>query len=54
MKFIIFFWLSIALVFGDRDLYDVLGVRRRATDQEIKKAYKNLAKEMYVTSTCNY
>ena len=28
-----------------RDYYDVLGVQKNASDQEIKKAFRNLAKE---------
>ena len=28
-----------------RDYYDVLGVQKNASDQDIKKAFRNLAKE---------
>lgn len=31
--------------FAADDLYDVLGVARSASSQEIKRAYKNLARE---------
>ena len=30
-----------------RDYYDVLGVHKQATDQEIKKAYRKLAKKYH-------
>src|SRR3954469_9696247 len=30
-----------------RDPYEVLGVRREATDDEIKKAYRNLARKYH-------
>jgi DnaJ-domain-containing protein 1 len=43
---LILFLLSCARqVQGDEDLYGVLGVGKTASLQEIKRAYKNLAKE---------
>lgn len=46
MKILPFVLLTILLCQAEQDLYSVLGVRKRATEQEIKKAYKSLAKEM--------
>ena len=33
-----------------RDYYDVLGVQKNASDAEIKKAFRNLAKENHPDS----
>src|ERR1700739_2060447 len=32
---------------GDRDYYDILGVKKSASDEEIKKAYRSLAKKYH-------
>lgn len=46
-KFICLFTLSFVCIeiFGEENLYDVLGVRKTATQKEIKQAYKNQAME---------
>ena len=36
----------------EEDLYGILGVRKTASDAEIKKAYKKMAREWYVAHTC--
>ena len=40
-------WLLLQLVLTREDLYDVLGVDKGAGDDEIKKAYKKLAKKYH-------
>ncbi len=35
------------VLFPRRDFYKILGVSKRATKNEIKKAYRRLAKEMH-------
>src|SRR5256885_14879071 len=32
---------------AEKDYYDILGVKKTATDEEIKKAYRNLAKKYH-------
>lgn len=46
-KFICLFILSFVCIeiFGEENLYDVLGVRKTATQKEIKQAYRNQAME---------
>lgn len=48
-KFICLFILSFVCIeiFGEENLYDVLGVRKTATQKEIKQAYKNQAMEWH-------
>lgn len=46
VKFLII--LALAYSEDDQDLYKILGINKRATQKEIKQAYKNLAKEWYV------
>ncbi len=36
------FWIQVC---GEEDLYNVLGVSKRASSAQIKKAYKKMAKE---------
>lgn len=48
ITFLVLFPLYLNEIFcQDEDLYKVLGVRQSATPEEIKKAYKSLAKEWY-------
>ncbi len=35
------------IFFFSRDFYGILGVSKRATKNEIKKAYRKMAKEMH-------
>src|ERR1051326_6331120 len=32
---------------ADRDYYDILGVKKSASEEEIKKSYRNLAKKFH-------
>lgn len=45
VKFLII--LALAYSDDDQDLYKILGINKRATQKEIKQAYKNLAKEWH-------
>src|SRR5207244_12902210 len=36
---------SMARPMAEKDYYDILGVKKSATEEEIKKAYRNLAKK---------
>ena len=38
---------------ASKDLYGILGVNKNATDEEIKKAYKKLAKQYHPDVTGN-
>jgi len=39
--------LSLALASAGRDFYKILGVKKNAQTNQIKKAYRKLAKEMH-------
>ncbi|ELU18125.1 hypothetical protein CAPTEDRAFT_225634 [Capitella teleta] len=45
--FVIFLAICVNTIVANENLYDVLGVRKSATLSEIKKAYKQLAKEWH-------
>ena len=38
---------------GKRDYYEVLGVRREADDEEIKRAYRKLAMQYHPENSCH-
>jgi len=44
---LIFFLVALCQVFAGRDFYSILKVSKRATKNEIKRAYRKLAKEMH-------
>src|ERR1041384_3492547 len=41
------FYAHILRAMADRDYYDILGVKKTAAEDEIKKAYRNLAKKFH-------
>ena len=50
MKFLLVLFLSVfttVLSGGNRDFYKILGVRKDATERDIKKAYRKLAKKWH-------
>ena len=40
-------WLCCGVYMADRDFYEILGVSRSAGADEIKKTYRNLARELH-------